>query len=203
MVDVKIRDLPDSGALAATDLLEVTKSPSSSPSSVRATLARVRAAIAASWLDLITTTVASLPTSTGGNWTIGVQFCALRSGQLCTGLRFYWGGSVARTIKCSLYKTGVGLLATANVSVTAAGLYTASWAGVAIDGTSDWYVAIYETSATEYQPHITLSARVPARPLALNYLFIQGGSYSGGDAIPTGATRPSTDSFLVEPIVEG
>jgi hypothetical protein len=202
MANVKIRDLSGAGALASTDIIEVTVDPSGTPASKKATIAQVRTAAANSWLSMLLETVTP-PSVAGGNWTLGVQFCALRSGQTCVGLRFYWNGATARTIKCSLFKAGVGQVATTNVSVTAAGLYSAAWAGVAIDGTSDWYVAIYESSGSEYQPHVTISARVPARPVMLNYLLIQCGSYASGDAIPTEGTRPSIDAFMIEPLVDG
>lgn len=203
MADVKIRDLSSASVLASTDIIEVTVDPGGTPASKKATLAQMRTVAANSWLDMLTTTTSPLSSIGSGSWTLGVQFCALRSGQTCVGLRFYWAGTTPRTIKCSLYKTGVGQVATTNVSVSGAGVYSASWAGVAIDGTSDWYVAIYETSGSEYQQHVTISTRIPARPLMLNYLLIHSAGYSGGDAIPAGATRPSTDAFMIEPLVNG
>lgn len=203
MADLKIRDLSPAAALKPTDIIEVTVDPAATPASKKATLAQVRTAVAPSWLDMLVATTSPLSSIGAGSYTLGAQFCALRSGQTCTGVRFYWAGATMRTIKCSLYKTGVGQVATTNVEVNGAGIYSASWAGVAIDGTSDWYVAIYETSGSEYQPYIVISARVPARPVMMNYLLIHSAGYVLGDASPAANTRASTDSFLLEPIVEG
>jgi hypothetical protein len=204
MAGAKIRDLPAATALAQTDLVEITADPSGTPSSKKATIALIKAAVdnRPSWVDLLLATSGS-PGVSAGDFTLGVQFCAIRAGQTCVGVRFWWGGATARTIKVGLYKVGTGLMASSTVDVAGAGIYSATFAGVAIDGTSDWYASIYETSGAEYTVHVTISARVPARPVMLNYLLIQCGSYAGGDAEPSSGTRPATDSFLVEPIVEG
>jgi hypothetical protein len=203
-MDQKIRDLPPAFSLALTDILEVTTDPSGSPASQKATLAQVKAVVDnhASWVDLLRATSGS-PGVLAGDFTLGVQFCAIRAGQTCVGVRFWWGGATARTIKVGLYKGGTGLMASATVAVAGAGVYSATFAGVAIDGTSDWYASIYETSGAQYTVHVTISARVPARPTLLAYVLIQGGGYAGGDAEPSSGTRPPSDSFLIEPIVEG
>jgi hypothetical protein len=204
MAEAKIRDLGAATALAQTDIIEVTQDPSGTPASRKATIAQLKTAVdnRPSWVDLLRATSGS-PGVSAGDFTLGVQFCAIRAGQTCVGVRFYWGGAVARTIKVGLYKNGTGLMASSTVAVSGAGIYSASFAAVAIDGTSDWYASIYETSGAEYTVHVTISARVPARPTLLAYVLIQGGGYAGGDAEPSSGTRPATDSFLVEPIVEG
>jgi hypothetical protein len=204
MAEAKIRDLTAATALAQTDIVEITADPSGTPSSKKATIALLKAAVdnRPSWVDLLRATSGS-PGVSAGNYTLGVQFCAIRAGQTCVGVRFWWGGATARTIKVGLYKNGTGLMASATVAVAGAGVYSATFAGVAIDGTSDWYASIYETSGAEYTVHVTISARVPARPTLLAYVLIQGGGYAGGDAEPSSGTRPATDSFLIEPIVEG
>jgi hypothetical protein len=204
MAEAKIRDLGAASALAQTDIIEVTQDPSGTPASRKATIAQLKTAVdnRASWVDLLRATSVS-PAVSAGNFTLGVQFCAIRAGQTCTGVRFYWGGATARTIKVGLYKNGTGLMASATVAVAGAGVYSATFAGVAIDGTSDWYASVYEQSGTEYTAHVTISARVPARPTLLGYVLIQGGGYVGGDAEPSAGTRPATDSFVIEPIVEG
>lgn len=203
-MDQKIRDLPAASTLALTDLIEVTTDPSGSPASKKATLEQLQSALrkSVSWVDLLRATSGS-PGVLAGDFTLGVQFCALRAGQTCVGVRFYWGGATARTIKVALYKGGTGLMASSTVAVAGAGVYSATFAGIAIDGTSDWYASVYEQSGTEYTAHVAISARVPARPTLLAYVLIQGGGYAGGDAEPSSGTRPATDSFLVEPIVEG
>jgi hypothetical protein len=187
-------------------LLPIVIDPSGAPTTRKTSLERL-GLVPGSWLDLARTHEADGAAS-GGNYTVGTEFCALRSGQVCTGMRFRWGGAIARTIKCALWKKGAGVQKTIDVAVTAAGLYTATWSGSqAITTNETWIVSIWEKSGTEFMPQSAAITRIPARPLRLrDYLIVNPSVYYslGGDGEPD-ITGSTSTGFLcwAEPIVTG
>lgn len=204
----KITALTQATVAETTDaaLLPIVIDPSGAPATRKTSLARL-GLVPGSWLDLARTHEGDSAAS-GGDYTVGTEFCALRSGQVCTGMRFRWGGAIARTIKCALWKKGAGIQKTIDVSVTAAGIYTATWSGSqAITANETWIVSIWEKSGAEFMPQSSTITRLPSRPLRLrDYLVINPSVYynPSGDGEPntTGSTTTGF-SCWAEPIVTG
>lgn len=65
---------------------------------------------------------------TNGVYTYGMYFTLLKGGLKITGMRFWWpGGGGAQTAKCQIWDSSGTSLDVQNVSVNAAGVYTATW----------------------------------------------------------------------------
>jgi hypothetical protein len=203
MATKKFTDLTQATQAEVTDaaLVALAIDPSGTPASRKTSLARA-GALPKSWLDSLALQSA-FGSNSAGSFTTGVRFGARRASQKCNGLRFYWNHATPYTIKCSLWKGGAGIQATANVSVSGAGYYSAAWSEVAITGSEDWYVTIWENSGTRYQLHQDASSRIPARPLWLrDYCLFAAADYAAGDAEPN-TSFSATDSYPVEPLLVG
>lgn len=160
-----------------------------------------------SWLDEAMGQYAVLPVTVAGSNTTGTLFFARRTGVYCNGGRFYWGGAVARTIRVTLWKSGVGAVATVDVAVAGAGIYTGRFASpYPIDGASNWFITFWETTGAEYQfsssiPNGTL--RYPSGIQQREYQYItiiRGDVFGGGNAIPNLGSGPTT-YYLIEPLI--
>lgn len=137
------------------------------------------------------------PSLVNNGSTQGLRFVPMRP-MTITGLRFYWfatGALPAATLRCSLWKTGVGRIAQVDVAVTANGPYTVLFpAPVAInpsrwnanDGNNEeYFLTVWETTnswtsflASQPYPCPTMLSR---SLLALNqFAFV-----NVLDAIPT------------------
>lgn len=183
------------------DLVVIVIDPSGSPASRKTTLSRLGAP-ARSWLSLI---AAHEPTATAvaaGSFTTGVRFCARRTGQTCTGVRFHWNGATARTVTCTLWKGGAAVK-TVDVAVSGAGYYTGTFASAAaITEYEEWYATIWDKSGTEYQLHRT-AVKLPARPVTQrDYIVLAASEYAAGNAQPN-TSFSTTDTYPVEPVVTG
>jgi hypothetical protein len=207
MADKKITQLTAGVLTEVTDaaLLAMVADPSGTPTTRKVAL-ELLGVPPSSWLDYIRLHEADSAAS-GGSFTVGTEFCAVRSGQTCTGMRFRWGGAIARTVKCALWKKGAGIQKTADVSVTAAGIYTASWGAHSITRNETWIVSIWEKSGAEFMPQTSTLTRVMPRPTRLrNYVITNPSVYyaTGGDGEPdtTGSTATAFSCFA-EPIVTG
>lgn len=203
----KISQLTDATLAQIGDdaLVVIVTDPSGSPLTLRTTLEKLGAP-PSSWLDFGRKHEGDIAAS-GGNFTVGSKFCAARTSQTCTGMRFYWGGAIARTIKCALWKAGSGIQKTTDVSVTGAGIYTATWSAAAITANETWIVSIWDKSGTEFMPQTSPLTRLPSRPIRLrNYTLIDPCVYygAGGDGEPaTTGSSLTAFSCWAEPIVTG
>lgn len=203
----KITELTAATLTQVTDaaLLALVADPSGAPNTRKVALELLGIA-PSSWLDLGRAHEGDTA-ATGGSFTVGSEFCAVRSAQTCTGMRFYWGSATPRTIKCVLWKKGSGLQKTVDVAVSGAGVYSAAFDPVSITRNETWIVSIWEKSGTQYMPQGSAITRIPARPLRLrNYVLVNPCVYysAGGDGEP-GTTGPATNAFScwAEPIVTG
>lgn len=153
-------------------------------------------------------TVATV-TNTGSSNTVGTTFVTGRSGMSNVGLRFYWDGSGSKTIKCSLWSAGGSRLKTVDVAVTAAGVYTATWASAqALTAFTEYRLSVWvnDGSAFLYVSAANLSTLTGAtlliadfnsKTLAQGYWRYQG-CYASGDNFPN--TNDATDLYLVDPV---
>lgn len=94
------------------------------------------------------------PTLTAGNFTVGSGF-QVNTTQVCTGVRFYWPGAPAVTIRCKLWSPAGAQLATVDVATSGAGKYsgvfaTAQSLAVIASLSTRYKVSIWETTGTSY-----------------------------------------------------
>lgn len=195
--------------IADASLAYLVIDPSGTPTSRKSTLSRV-GALPDSYLTLLTEVFSPSTAVINGDFTVGVGFVPARSGQECTGVRFFWNEASARTIKASLFDRNGNSLKTASVTTSgSAGVFTATFSSAQSlsRATQGYVVAIYETGGTRYQPGETpvtvygvnihgLLGNVAFR----DYTVVGAGAYAAGDAFPS--TQFST-SYLIEPVISG
>lgn len=203
--------------LADASLAYVVTDPGGTPASKKSTLARIGAR-PKSWLDRVFEVCGATESLAAANATTGVNWIAARSGQTCTGVRFFWPSEgTARTIKVSLWETGSGTaLKTANVTTTSgsAGYYTGTFASAqSLDTTKIYQVSVYETSGSVCYVGV-LPATAPGgqvllqpitRPIEMrDYTVVSGAFYnSSGDSRPNTNTLIADRIYSVEPLVSG
>lgn len=183
------------------DLVVIVIDPSGSPASRKTTLSRLGAP-ARSWLALVAAHSVAWPAIGAGSFSAGMKFCARRTGQTCTGVRFYWNGATARTVKATIWKGGAAQK-TVDIAVNGAGYYTATFASAAsLTTNEEWYVTAWEKSGTEYTVYQTAVPLPPRSAHLRDYVVLDPCVYAVGDAQPN--TTPSTaDTYPVEPVVTG
>jgi hypothetical protein len=132
---------------------------------------------------------------TGGNYTTGSEFY-LAAAATCTGIRFV--GSAGRTYTLKLWSATGTLLASTTATPGATGVYSGTFAGVALNAGTKYYVSIYNAG---YYVQTVLAA-----PFALTFplllapvCLLNPRMYSAGDAAPTTPTTGTT--YPVEPIL--
>lgn len=143
----------------------------------------------------------TLSSPAGSNFTIGVLFHVLVAGKTCTGVRFYWGVG-SKTVKVSLWDAANTRLATVNVNTTAAGIYTATWAGVALTQGAAYRISCWQTDGANISKSTTISGVVPARPFQVSkfgYVIQAADRFHAGDAHPD--TVSGTDLYLMDPTI--
>lgn len=142
-----------------------------------------------------------------GNFTTGIGFQVTQS-SIITGVRFYWAGIAARTIKCSLWNPAGTNIATVDVATNGVGMYTGTFgapqtiAPAPAPGqgpAGNWKTSIYEKSGTVYTRFNGSVAQLPLVPWLLGpSLFLtQTGFFVAGDANPTGT---SAEKYTAQPI---
>lgn len=146
------------------------------------------------------------PNVNGGNNSVGVAFGVLAPRSLTvTGVRFYWPGAVARTVKCALRNNAGVVLASVDVTVNAAGYYTGVFAVPQVitqeAGASAVYKAsVWEKSGTEYPRFNADPSNHPAFKFlgARGLVWVSWSRYAGGDADPTAV---AAEYYPVEPVI--
>jgi hypothetical protein len=132
---------------------------------------------------------------TGGNYTTGSEFY-LAAAATCTGIRFV--GAAGRTYTLKLWSATGTLLASTTATPGATGVYSGTFAGVALNAGTKYYVSIY--NAGYYVQTVLAAPFALAFPLLLAPICILNPRlYSSGDAIPTTPTTGTT--YPVEPIL--
>lgn len=145
------------------------------------------------------------PAVAAGSFTTGCKF-SVTSAATVTGVRFYWAGATARTIKCCLRDVDAGgtILKTVDVSVNGAGIYTGTFASsqaITIKGNGALYsVTIWEKSATEYSRWSTKPTTTPTLPffVGVRLLWSNFSAWVAGDANPNNTS--ATEHYAVEPV---
>lgn len=147
-------------------------------------------------------------TLNSGNETVGCMFNLLR-GVTITGIRFYATfASYNKSVKCGLWNITQGNVELANqtVTVTAAGIYTATFASpyvVPNNRIGDQYaVGMWETTGTSYTEMDSISFNninnVMNGPSVFVYAF---NSYNGPGYTCPGSTGAALLPFPIEPII--
>jgi len=160
-----------------------------------------------SWIDY-SIACSGAPANFAGSFTVATGFVVTKTLSL-TGLRFYRPAGAA-TIKCSIW-SGAGVsMATVNVAVAAAGIYTATFASpvslpviAGTTGVTYYKVSMWENSATNYTKWTAFPIRSPAYPFqgGRSFFWTQLGIWGAGDSAPVSAT--ATEWYPVEPIFVG
>jgi hypothetical protein len=142
-----------------------------------------------------------------GSFTTGIGFQVTQS-SVITGVRFYWAGATARTIKCSLWNPAGANVQNVDVATTGVGLYNGTFASPQTivpapspgQGPSgNWKISMWEKSGSVYSRFNGAVAQLPALPWLLGpSLFLtQTGFFIAGDANPTST---SAEKYACEPI---
>jgi hypothetical protein len=154
----------------------------------------------ASWADFIKQLFNTDAGMTAGNWTFGIKFRPMTTGKSCSGVRFYWSGNQARTVKCRLWAGGVSQ-ANVDVNVTTTGWYTGTFASpVALDTFTDYFATIWETSGTEYPSMRNTQNIIGTAPWRLrDYLVIVHAIAIAGDNEPNAAQTGFSSE--IEPVL--
>jgi hypothetical protein len=147
---------------------------------------------------------------TAGSITTGVKFWVTKT-VMISGIRFAWGGSTPRTIKCKIYHNTT-LAQTASVAVSGIGIYTASFAtpeSCSYLGSADAHsICIWETTGTEYTayngytafPAANAGTRSDYAFMISPSVFVHGSfqNYGSGDVVLS--SNASWAQFPIEPI---
>ena len=161
-----------------------------------------------SWIDYAIG-CSGAPANFAGSFTTATGFVVMRP-LVLTGLRFYRPAGAA-TIKCSLW-SGVGAsMATVNVAVNAAGIYTATFASPvslpiisgSVAGVNYYKVSMWENSATNYTKWTAFPIRSPAYPFmgSPSMQWTQFGIWGAGDSAPSSVT--ASEWYALEPVFQG
>lgn len=201
MADKKITQLTEATVAELTDAaaLPVVIDPSGTPTTRKSTLSKI-GALPKSWLDELAAGHAWASVN-AGDYSVGMKFCARRSSQTCTGVRFYWNDATPKTVRCTLWKGGAAQK-TADVSVNGAGYYTGTFSAANLTRNENWFVSIRESGGTLYAYHVVID-RLPIPPLwSRDIVIVHAGLYSAGNAEPA-TVAASAASYPIEPVVTG
>lgn len=132
-----------------------------------------------------------------------------------TGIRFYWHGAAAATVKCVLYSVAGAVLASINVVTAGAGIYTGTFAspvtcdsvGAGAGAFNRRYIcSVYDTAGgsgvyTKYDKTSAPSNCWPSFPFfgGRRIGWINFALWVGSDAVPT--STAATEVYPVEPVL--
>lgn len=150
-------------------------------------------------------------TDAAGSFTYGVRLVILRGGVTLTGLKFWWpGGHGSLTVKCALRNNAGSTVASQNVAVNAANVYSASFGSQALTAGQFYDISVWENSGARniYITAAQLSTITGAemanfgnvynRGYAPGYLISRAGFAAGDAAFSTFST---TDYYgIVDPV---
>lgn len=138
-----------------------------------------------------------------GNDSVGCRWTQTKSATV-TGIRFYWPGATARTVKCSLRDGGGTAVKTVDVSVNGAGYYTGTFASsqttTVLPSGQTWKAAIWEKSGTEYARYATPPVTIPTLPFVGGSAVIWDSfaAFGAGDSDLTSVA--TNERYPVEPV---
>jgi hypothetical protein len=145
---------------------------------------------------------------TAGNFTNGHRFRPLKNFTI-TGIRLYWAGAPAVSLKCSIWNEAGVLQATKTVVTSGIGIYTATFttpvAAVRTAGqgpTSWWSYGIYETTGANYTriaaTMIGIGIFDGKQLLSFSYIWdMTTAMFVAGDGRPTGTVGNTIPSELL------
>ena len=146
------------------------------------------------------------PSEVSGNYSVGVAFVVMRTISM-SGVRFYWPGTTSYTVRCSIWNGTGTRLTYADVAVSGAGIYTATFSSAqslaVISGTTNVYkCSIWETSGTKFAKWTSFPGKAPNYPFygSPALLWTNFCRWAAGDAHPTSET--ASEWYPVEPIID-
>ncbi len=122
------------------------------------------------------------------------------------GLKFYWPGGVgALTVKCQLWDPSSSSVASVNVSVNAAGVYTATFGSpydvAGADAAKPFIFSAYETSGL-YYAQVTLDTPETTGDVVGHHIIHLGHLYASGDAVPSNPVSGAAGNYFpIEPVL--
>jgi hypothetical protein len=153
------------------------------------------------FLDNISFGAASSPSTSAGSYTTGINF-TLTSNATITGIKFYWAGGSAVTIRCKLWTISDSTQQkTVDVAVSAVGTYTGTFSSsYSATAWVRYNVSIWETSGTNYTKFSDGNNLQPVFPYIMgqHIIMLNPKMYSSGDAIP--ATAAGSENYAVQPV---
>jgi len=153
--------------------------------------------------DPVPIAVAFPPATQAGDFSTAYKFYFTDSPGEITGIRFYWDGAGGPfTVRCRLYDNAGAVLATVDVAVNAAGVYTGLFAtAVATTTFTVYWTSMYETTGAFNQRGIAALATTPVPPAFVGngMIFLDSG-FAAGD---NGGTAAITSALpnIIYPVV--
>jgi hypothetical protein len=145
-------------------------------------------------------------TSSAGSFTTACAFQLLKPVTVI-GVKFYWGNTVSRTIKCVLWNNAGANLGSIDVAVAGKGIYSGMFtASIPITqeaGSTAYHkISIWEKSGTEYTRWTSQPAPYPAVSFIASpwHMWRTFGAWNAGDANPSSIS--ATEHYAVEPIIQ-
>ena len=137
-----------------------------------------------------------------GSWTVGCAFNPTQEVTI-TGVRFYWVGAPARTIRCKIWSAAGAVLASVDQVTAGAGLYNGVFATplvCPIENNGSYKASCWDTSATDYTRFASTPIVFPAGQFVNGKLIFRNvNAFAAGDANPTGS---GVEFFAIAPIVQ-
>jgi hypothetical protein len=153
------------------------------------------------------------PTRQAASQTCGVAFHVLNHAMTCTGAKFYWKrGSADRTVRLKLWEithadgfSSGTELANVDVNVTADGVYSGAWTGVALTANKKYLVSMWETSGTDYTRVAAVGGDaakgVPSWPFPMGPFLLMSRTdrYTAGNNFPL--SGGGSELFPIVPVI--
>ena len=145
---------------------------------------------------------------TAGNFTLGHRFRPLKPFTI-TGIRLYWAGAPAVSLKCSIWNEAGVLPTTKTVVTSGIGIYTATFTTpvsavrTAGQGVANWWrYGIYETTGANYTRIANIMTAIGTfdgkQLLSFSYIWDMTTSmFVAGDGDPTGTVGNTIPSELL------
>ncbi len=153
--------------------------------------------------DPVPIAVAFPPATQAGDFSTAYKFYFTDAPGEITGIRFYWDGTGgALTVRCRLYDNAGAVLATVDVLVNAAGVYTGVFATpVATAAFTIYWTSMYETTGAFNQRGINALNTTPIPPAFVgNGMIFMDSGFVAGD---NGGTAAITSALpnIIYPVV--
>jgi len=153
------------------------------------------------FFDNISFASAHSPSTSAGSNTTGIDFVFTENATV-TGVKFYWAGGSAVTIRCKLWTLAdTTQQKTVDVNVSSAGIYTGTFSSSY--SASPWIrynVSMWETSGTNYTKFTDANGIQPVFPFICgqHIIIMHTRKYASGDSFPSVVS--GSENYPTQPV---